>query len=163
MALRPLGQSGVRVTELGFGGGPIGRAASDAEEVATVDAAWACGIRYFDTAQLYGRASFVISTKIGRLLRPAEAADSERHALVDAPSLDAVYDYSRDGVRRSLEESQQRLRLGPPDIVLIHDIDRWTHGERQPGLAHGRESRCRTGSAQKAPRASCSRAAIDPE
>jgi D-threo-aldose 1-dehydrogenase len=151
MQMRPLGASGVRVSALGFGGGPIGglrNAVSDEAAAATVDAAWASGIRYFDTAPLYGhgqserrlgealrqrpRADFTLSTKVGRLLRLASRADFERHGFVDIPALEIVYDYSRDGVLRSLEESLERMRLGPPDIVLIHDPDRWTHGDRQP-------------------------------
>jgi D-threo-aldose 1-dehydrogenase len=139
------------VTTLGFGGGPIGglrKAVSEAGAAATIAAAWARGIRYFDTAPLYGhgnserrlgealhdhpRASFTLSTKVGRLLRPPSRPDFERHGFVDVPPLEVVYDYSRDGALRSFEESLDRLRLGAPDVVLIHDIDRYTHGDRQP-------------------------------
>jgi D-threo-aldose 1-dehydrogenase len=146
--MRALGASGVQVSALGFGGGPIGgsrRPLSDAEAAATIEAAWAVGIRYFDTAPLYGlgeserrlgdalrakpRTSFVLSSKVGRLLRPAA-----KPAFPGGPALEAVYDYSRDGVALSLEKSAERLGFGPPDIVLIHDVDRFTHGARQPEM-----------------------------
>ena len=141
---RPLGRSGVLVTELGFGGGPVGHLDTpDAGTTArrTVDAAWERGIRYFDTAPLYGfgrselrlgaalasrtRDEFVVSSKVGRLLRPP--ADR-----VAAHDLEVVFDYSREGAVASFEESLERLKLGRIDVLLIHDIDGWTHGDRQP-------------------------------
>jgi len=144
---RTLGRSGVRVTTLGFGGGPVGHLESDDAEAvagATVDRAWDEGIRYFDTAPLYGlgrserrlgsalgehaRDEFVVSTKVGRLLRPAgDAKGVDRQA-----PLEVVFDYGREGALASFEESLARLKLGRVDILLIHDIDGWTHGDRQP-------------------------------
>ena len=151
LQVRPLGRSGVSVTALGFGGGPLGnlrRPISDEAAADTVEAAWEAGIRYFDVAPLYGhgrserrlgrglaekpRAEFVLSTKVGRLLRPPASPDFERHGFIDTPDVEIVYDYSRDGALRSLEESFARLGLERVDIALIHDVDRWTHGERQP-------------------------------
>lgn len=148
---RPLGRSGVAVTALGFGGGPIGnlwKPISDEAAADTVAAAWDAGIRYFDTAPLYGhgrsemrlgaalrrrpRNDFVLSTKVGRLLRLPAAIDFDKHGFVDIPDLEVVYDYSRDGALRSLEESFRRLGLERTDIALIHDVDGWTHGDRQP-------------------------------
>ena len=103
---------------------------------ATVDAAWSTGIRYFDTAPLYGsglaeerlgkalsarpREEFVVSTKVGRVLRPGRPS---RH-FVGARPFAPVFDYSRDGVRRSLAESLERLQLASVDIALLHDPDR---------------------------------------
>jgi D-threo-aldose 1-dehydrogenase len=151
LELRPLGRSGLTVSAFGFGGGPIGnlrRAISDADATATVDAAWDAGARYFDTAPLYGhgrsemrlgaalrrrpRDGFVLATKVGRLLRPPRTADFDRHGFVDTPDREIVYDYSRDGALRSFEESLARLKLDRVDVALIHDIDRWTHGDEQP-------------------------------
>ena len=125
------------------GGRSTDEAAAD-----TVAAAWEAGIRYFDVAPLYGhgrsetrlgrglaekpRAEFVLSTKVGRLLRPPASPNFERHGFIDTPDVEVVYDYSRDGALRSLEESLARLGLERADIVLIHDVDRWTHGDRQP-------------------------------
>lgn len=138
METRLLGRSGLRLTTLGFGGGPVGHAAgADADRLAqqTVEAAWEAGIRTFDTAPLYGRGNserrlgavlctkprdqFVLSTKVARFIRSG---------TVD----ELVYDYSRDGARIALEQSLERLGLDRADLVLIHDIDRWTHGENQP-------------------------------
>ncbi len=151
LPVRPLGRSGVVVTALGFGGGPIGnlrRPISDEAAADTIAAAWDAGVRYFDTAPLYGhgrsemrlgatlrqkpRSDFVLSTKVGRLLRPPASADFEKHGFADIPNLEVVYDYSRDGALRSLEESFKRLGLERADIALIHDVDGWTHGARQP-------------------------------
>ncbi len=145
---RPLGRSGVHVTALGMGGGPLGKlVVADADSVAsaTVDAAWNEGIRYFDTAPFYGltrserrlgaalakrpRDAFVVSTKVGRLIRPGGKPAPEQYPATD---IGVVYDYSREGAVTSFEESLDRLNLQRVDIVLIHDIDRWTHGDRQP-------------------------------
>ncbi|MFO1349242.1 MAG: aldo/keto reductase [Gammaproteobacteria bacterium] len=148
--LRPLGQSDLRVTTLGFGGAPLGNLyaeIAEPEAIATVRAAFATGIRLFDTAPLYGhglsehrvgealrnvaRDDYVLSTKIGRLLRPRPPAQVEgglfKHTLPFQPQ----FDYSYDGVMRSFEDSLQRLGTHRIDILLIHDVDVWTHGSRE--------------------------------
>jgi D-threo-aldose 1-dehydrogenase len=141
---------GARLGPLGFGGAPLGnlfQPVAEAEAEATIDGAWAEGIRYFDTAPLYGhglserrlgralsrrpRSDFIISTKVGRLLRPADSA-VDGGVYRDIPAFEAVYDYSYDGALRSVEASLERLGLDRVDILYIHDIDRWTHGEDQP-------------------------------
>jgi D-threo-aldose 1-dehydrogenase len=147
----PLGRSGVRVTRLVFGGAPIGglfAAVDDDTALATLEAAWAVGIRAFDTAPHYGaglserrlgaflggrpRDEYVVSTKVGRLLvpAPADAANGAGDGAGDgaeifsgAPRLARVRDYSRDGVQASLEGSLERLGLDRIDIALIHDPD----------------------------------------
>jgi D-threo-aldose 1-dehydrogenase len=130
-----LGRGPTRVTRLGFGGGPIGWDASpDAADraAATLAAVWNAGIRTFDTAPFYGhgagerrlgaflagrpRDSFVLSSKVGR-------------RIVDGRP---VYDYGRDGTLRSVEESLARLGLDRIDLLLVHDIDVYTHGADQP-------------------------------
>jgi D-threo-aldose 1-dehydrogenase len=145
---RPLGRSGVRVTELSFGGAAIGNLfteVADQDARAAIDAAWAGGIRTFDTAPHYGlglserrlgdalrhrpRHEYVISTKVGRLLRPAGepfGRDPEGFAVPAAAR--RVFDFSADGVRRSLADSLGRLGLDRVDIALIHDPD--DHGEQ---------------------------------
>ncbi len=147
---RALGKTALEVSQVGFGGAPLGNLfAALSEEVAqeTVQAALAAGIRYFDTAPFYGqglsehrlgaalrnvaRGDYVLSTKIGRLLVPGE-----RHAAVDenfcnALPFDAPFDYSYDGTMRSFEDSLQRLGTNRIDILLIHDVDVWTHGSRE--------------------------------
>jgi D-threo-aldose 1-dehydrogenase len=107
---------------------------------ATVDAAWETGVRYFDTAPHYGlglserrlggalagrpRADYVVSTKVGRLLEPlAAVAGEDADGFAVAATHRRVWDFSRDGVRRSLEESLRRLALDRVDIVYLHDPD----------------------------------------
>jgi D-threo-aldose 1-dehydrogenase len=157
-----LGRSGVRVSALALGTAPLGNlfapvAETDAE--ATVRAALAAGLSYLDTAPHYGvglaerrlgrvlaglpREAFTISTKVGRLLRPlapGETADPEGFAGV--PPARRVWDLSRDGVRRSLEESLARLGLDRVDILLLHDPDdheREAYDQAFPALAELRD------------------------
>lgn len=144
---RRLGRSNLSVTCLGLGGAPLGNLFDPvAEEDArrTVAAAWDAGVRYFDTAPLYGhglserrlgealrahpRPSFVLSTKVGRVLEPRDPSAMERGAYVEVPPLQPVFDYTADGVRRSVEASLERLGLPRVDILLIHDVGPYTHG-----------------------------------
>ena len=149
---RKLGGSPVEVTELGMGGAPLGAVgarldSNQADEI--VHIAHAAGIRYFDTAPLYGhglsekrvghglatldRDSFALSTKIGRLLVPM--SDGERHdGMRDQEPFSIQYDYSYDAVRQSFESSLERLGLDRVDVLLCHDIDKWTHEDAQPGI-----------------------------
>jgi D-threo-aldose 1-dehydrogenase len=143
---RVLGKSGVEVTIMGCGGAPLGnmyRAFSDAQARASLEACYDAGIRYFDTAPLYGfglaehrlgdalrgkeRAEFVVSTKVGRLLEPGDPATLEHGQFQDTLPFAQVYDYSYDGVMRSLEHSLQRLGTWRVDVLLVHDLDVWTH------------------------------------
>lgn len=153
LPLRQLGGSDVQVTELGFGGAPLGTLGSKISEDgsdAMIDAAYAGGIRYFDTAPLYGRGtseervgrglaryhrdSFALSTKAGRLLVSADQDKSNAGVPTKEP-VSIQYDYSYDGAKRSFEESLTRLGLDRVDILLCHDIDIWTHGaEQQPEI-----------------------------
>lgn len=147
---RRLGRSQVEVTRLGFGGAPLGNLFSAVAEDAAgaaLAAAWESGQRLFDTAPLYGhglgetrigaflrgkpRDEYTLSTKVGRRLIP-QADPVDGGAYVDIPANAPVYDYSRDGTLRSVEDSLTRLGTGRIDILLIHDIDRFTHGEEQP-------------------------------
>ena len=133
--------TGVQVTRVGMGGAPIGglyTAVETATAVDTIRRAHELGIGYYDTAPLYGsgrsemlfgealetipRGDYVLSTKVGRLLEPV-AAQPESDQFVDLPSFEPTYDYSRDGVLRSIDESLARLRLDRVDIVMIHDPD----------------------------------------
>jgi D-threo-aldose 1-dehydrogenase len=136
---------------LGFGGAPLGNLFSAIDEDTaqqTLQRAWDLGLRYYDTAPLYGhglseqrigralrahpRDSYVLSTKVGRLLRPDASVPREQAGYVGGLSNTAHYDYSADGVRRSIEDSLERMGLSRIDIVYIHDIDRHTHGNAQP-------------------------------
>src|SRR4051812_49067964 len=146
---RRLGRRGPELTRLGLGCGPLGNlftAVDDADASATVDAAWEAGIRYFDTAPLYGyglaeerlgralasrpRDDYVVSTKVGRRLVPARDADPTIFAI--APDREPVFDYSRDGVRRALDDSLERLGLDRVDVVFVHDPD-----EHESDAVHG--------------------------
>jgi len=137
-----LGRSRVPVTRLMFGSAPIGglfAPVSATAAQATLDAAWSAGIRAFDTAPHYGvglaehrlgeflagrpRTAYVVSTKVGRLLVPSSGPVDGAEEFYGTPTLTRVWDFSRDGVRRSLDESMQRLRLDRIDIALIHDPD----------------------------------------
>ncbi|MBB5695540.1 aldo/keto reductase [Muricoccus pecuniae] len=133
---------------LGFGGAPLGNmfeVVSDADAAATLAAAWDVGIRYFDTAPEYGpgisehrfgeflrnkpRDEFVLSTKVGRLLR-ADASKGGKHGpFVAGLPFRVDYDYTADGVRRSIEDSLQRLGLARIDVAYIHDCAEDAHGE----------------------------------
>ncbi len=145
------GLGAVRFTELGFGTAPIGglyRAVSDDEAHATMTRAWDLGVRYFDTAPLYGlglsevrlnrvlrdkrREDFVVSSKVGRIMRPPETGKTREGIgkWFEVPNRQGVYDYSYDGVMRSLEFTLERTGLDRIDILYVHDLDVWTHGSR---------------------------------
>ena len=133
----------MQLTELSLGCAQLGnlyRAIDDNTARAVVDAAWGAGIRYFDTAPHYGlglserrlgealsgrpRDEFVVSTKVGRLLEPLAEVVGRDDAEFDVPATHRrVWDFSRDGVLRSLESSLGRLGLDRVDIVFLHDPD----------------------------------------
>jgi len=113
-------------------------AVADDEALRVVEAAWQSGIRFFDTAPLYGqglaekrlgevlrskpRDEFILATKVGRLLR-ADAPPDPTQSYKGAPPLNPVFDFSYDGVMRSVEESLERLGLDHVDVLHIHDPD----------------------------------------
>jgi D-threo-aldose 1-dehydrogenase len=136
--------TGIRLTALGLGAAPAGnlyRAITDEEAHATFEAAWDTGIRYFDTAPHYGlglserrlgafvrtrpRDEVVLSTKVGRLLVPTpETAHRTDPDVFEVPATARrVWDFSRDGVLRSLEASLERTGLDRVDVVYLHDPD----------------------------------------
>ena len=131
----------MQVTRLGLGTAPLGglfEAVADDEAHRVVEAAWKAGIRFFDTAPLYGhglaelrlgavlsskpRDEFVLATKVGRLLR-AGAPPEPGQAYKGVPPVNPVFDFSYDGVMRSAEESMSRLGLDRIDVLHIHDSD----------------------------------------
>lgn len=151
--LQPLGESDIKVGPLGFGGVPIANLYSSIpvkEALDTVDAAYDTGLRYFDTAPLYGfglgerrlgvalgdkpREAHVISTKIGRTLSPS-LKDIDHSIFENAPPFDAAFDFSYDGVMRQFEDSLQRLGVARLDAIVIHDIGLW-HMETQEAVEH---------------------------
>lgn len=150
--LRQIGKTRLRVTELGFGSAPLGNllaVVAEADARAALACAWDNGCRLFDTAPFYGyglaerrlgdflrdrpRDEYVLSTKVGRLLKPGAHLRTSPHYQSPLPFHD-VFDYSYDAVMRSLEFSMQRLGLDRIDIALIHDVGRAQHGDRHPAL-----------------------------
>jgi D-threo-aldose 1-dehydrogenase len=142
----------LNISALGFGGAPLGnmhRVLAEDEAAATVNAAWDAGLRYFDTAPFYGhglsetrigsviedkpRNSFVLSTKVGRVLEPCTPGQEGSGIYLNTPHVRARYDYGYDGVMRSFESSLQRLRLDRIDILYVHDIGALTHGDAAEG------------------------------
>ena len=154
LAIRRWSRGGGRelaFTELGFGTAPLGnlyRAIADEEADALLNRAWESGVRYFDTAPLYGyglaetrlnrllrgkpRDSYVLSSKIGRLLRavPPEEREGEGKWF-ETPSRKEIYDYGYDGVMRSVEFSLERLGTDRIDILYAHDLDLTNHGTQE--------------------------------
>ena len=156
VATRSLGTTGLVVTELGCGGSRIGNlhgAVSEADAEATVAAARAAGVRYFDVAPFYAgglgelrlghalravpRDSYVLSTKVGRVYEPFPP---HLAAPPGALPFSFRFDYSYDGTMRSVEQSLLRLGTNRIDIALIHDIDPFTHGSEAAAEARRREA-----------------------
>ena len=146
-----LGNGGLTFTELGFGTAPLGnlyKAISDTEARATLDAAWQGGVRYYDTAPLYGlglsetrlnpflrgkpRDEYVLSSKVGRLMRPCTPQERSGHGKwFEVPQRREEFDYSYDGVMRSVEFSMERLGASRLDILYVHDLCMFTHGSKE--------------------------------
>ncbi len=143
---RKLGRADVRVSELGLGTAPLGELferVDDAEAGALIARAWAGGVRYFDTSPWYGRglaehslgralfrrprADYVVSTKIGRVLRRPFGPGAIHDQWLGGLEFQTVFDYGYDGVMRSFEDSLQRLGINSVDVLLIHDLDPWDH------------------------------------
>ena len=150
---RRFGRAPLEVTAMGYGAAPIGnifRPVAEEEAAAMIRAAWDAGVRYFDTAPMYGhglsearlgaalrwypRDEYVLSSKVGRVLTAAPRHEIDFTPWVDGLPFKMRFDYSYDGALRSIEDSLQRLGLDRIDIAFIHDCDVFTHGpERQPG------------------------------
>jgi len=146
---RRIGRTTLEVSALGLGTAPLGglyRDLSEEEAQATVDAAWQAGIRFFDTAPHYGhtkaehrlgaalrrypRGEYVLCTKVGRHFVPRTHPYDGSEGWQNPLPFEAIYDYTREGILRSFEDSQQRLGIVDIDILLVHDIGRYTHVER---------------------------------
>jgi D-threo-aldose 1-dehydrogenase len=143
---RWLGRTGLDVSVLGFGTAPLGDLfvrIPDAVAIATVERAFALGINLLDSSPLYGRGlaehrcgtalrrvnrqDIVLCTKVGRWMDPFHAPDDVAGFVGGQPHR-AVFDYSYDGTMRSVEQSLLRLGTDRLDLLLIHDVDVWTHG-----------------------------------
>ena len=143
---RRVGRTSLEVTSLGLGTATMGGSRipiTDEQGRDLVRAAWQSGVRYVDTAPFYGvgaaerrvgdalrsetRDDWVLSTKVGRLLRPGLPPAATDGRLAPMP-FHVVYDYSYDGIMRSVEDSYQRLGLPRIDILYVHDIGEYQHG-----------------------------------
>ena len=145
------GRVDLQVTPFGFGTAPNGNIFREIDEEtsdAMIQHAWDAGVRYYDTAPMYGhglaelrtghslrwkdREDFVLSSKVGRILKPARKKDIDFAPWTNAGRFTMQFDYSYDGTMRSFEDSLQRLNLEYMDICFIHDIDVFTRGDEQP-------------------------------
>ena len=145
------GRVDLEVTAFSFGTAPVGNIFREIDEEtsdAMFQTAWDAGVRYYDTAPMYGhglselrtghslrwknRADLVLSSKVGRILKPARKGDIDYAPWTNAGRNTMHFDYSYDGTMRSFEDSLQRLNLEHMDIVFIHDIDVFTRGDDQP-------------------------------
>lgn len=150
---RKFGRTQLMVTDMGFGAAPVGnflKPISEDVSDAMVQHAWNSGMRYFDTAPLYGhglselrlgqnlrwktRDEYVLSSKVGRLLTPASRASIDFTPWVNAAPFTFRFDYSYDGAMRSLEDTLQRMAVERIDIAFIHDCDVFTHGPSQQAI-----------------------------
>jgi len=128
-------------SRFGMGGVPLGNEfaiITDKDAYATIEAAWNAGIRYYDMAPWYGlglaerrygnflhnknRSEFVLSSKVGKLLKASKTAKNKEYFPFSPSPNDVVYDYTASGVRRSIEDSLQRLGIDSLDIAFVHDI-----------------------------------------
>ncbi|WP_159715123.1 aldo/keto reductase [Geminicoccus flavidas] len=154
LATRPLGRTGIQLNQMGFGGAPLGDLfdrLSEAQAEATLQAAWDGGIRYYDTAPWYGRGQsehrfgrflyrqprdgFVLSTKVGRILKAPRHPDRfESGFWAGGLQFDHVFDYSYDAIMRAFEDSLQRLGMNRIDLLIIHDLD-FRHHATEPKVA----------------------------
>lgn len=147
MKTRKIGTTNLSVTAYSFGTAPLGgmyRTCPRDTAMKTLEAAWDSGMRFFDTAPWYGfglaerrvgdflrdkpSGSYVLSTKVGRLLRPVADDKVPDFGFVDPLPFETDYDYSYDGIMRSVEFSYARTGLNRLDILFVHDIGVYTHG-----------------------------------
>ncbi len=156
---RRIGRTNLEVTALGLGtatmgGSRIPVSMQEGEELVRV--AWDAGVRYVDTAPFYGvgaaerrvgdalrdkpRGEWVLSTKVGRLLRPSAAPGGATDGRLAPMPFAVEYDYSYDGIMRSMEDSYQRLGLAKIDMLFVHDIGVYQHGE-EANAAHMKKLR----------------------
>jgi len=149
---RRIGRTDLHISEIGFGTGSLGglfAPISDEQGRATIREALSLGITYVDTSPFYGygrsehilgdvlrerKADVVLSTKVGRLLEPYWGDESEREGWIDPQPFTPRYDYSYDGVMRSVADSRHRLGLSRIDMLFVHDIGTMNHGADQNAI-----------------------------
>lgn len=148
---RKFGRVDLNVTAFGFGTAPIGNIFREIDETtsdAMIQTVWDRGVRYYDTAPMYGhglaelrtghslrwknRDDLVLSSKVGRRLVPARRDSIDFAPWTNAAPFNLEFDYTYDGTMRAFEDSLQRMALERMDICFIHDIDVFTRGDEQP-------------------------------
>lgn len=150
---KTFGKSGFDVTAFGFGTAPVGNIFREIDEQTSdvmFQRSWEAGVRFFDTAPMYGhglselrtgqslrwknRDDFILSSKVGRILKPAKRLDINFAPWSNAAPFTMHFDYSYDATVRAFEDSLQRMALERMDICFIHDIDYFTQGDSQPEI-----------------------------
>ncbi len=145
MEQRRIGQTDLMIDTFGLGGAPLGGNFVNLDYAQAADlirSAQEAGLRYYDTAPWYGfgrservmgdvlrGTDYVLSDKVGRLLKPGGVENPEDYGMIDPLPFHVVYDYGYDGIMRAFEDNLQRLGLDRIDILLAHDIGVFTHGE----------------------------------
>jgi D-threo-aldose 1-dehydrogenase len=148
-AEKRVGSTSLTLPAFGFGSAHLGEPYAKVDEAdsrATLEAAWAAGVRFYDTAPWYGRGlsehrlggflrtkprdQFKITTKVGRqLVRPTDPRTFDRSPWVGGLNFEVLWDYSYDGIMRSYAQALQRLALDTVEALVIHDLDEAYHGE----------------------------------
>ena len=145
MKQRQIGKTKLKIDTLGLGCAPLGGNFVDlnyTQAAELVNAALDAGISYFDTAPWYGfgrservvgdqlrNKDIIISSKVGRILKPGAVTAPMDYGMIDPMPFHPIYDYSYDGIMRAYEDSLQRLGLEKIDILLVHDIGTFQHGQ----------------------------------
>jgi len=145
MEKRQVGRTDLMIDTLGLGGAPLGGNFVDlgyGQAAELIQAAKDAGIGFFDTAPWYGfgrservmgdllrHTDYILSDKVGRLLRPGPVSEPSEFGMVDPLPFHVIYDYGYDAIMRAFEDSLQRLGLDRIDILLAHDIGTFTHGD----------------------------------
>ena len=148
MISKKLGNTDLQCSAIGFGGAPMGdlfEKLGEQDCYNTLKESYDSGLNLFDTSPLYGyglsehrlgnflksvqRSDFIVSTKVGRYMVPEDASNIDRGIFKGGLDFKPVLDYSYDGVMRSFEQSLLRLGISSIDICLIHDVDRFNHGD----------------------------------
>jgi D-threo-aldose 1-dehydrogenase len=146
MKFNTIANGRLKMSQIGLGTGPLGGLYVESQReqaMQVLEAAWQSGIRYFDTSPFYGYGlaerrvgdflqgknseDWTLSTKVGRLLKPSSGSSPDIAAFVNALKFGTEFDYTYDGIMRSIEDSYARLGLTKIDVAYVHDIGRFAH------------------------------------
>jgi D-threo-aldose 1-dehydrogenase len=146
MKNRKCGKTNLNLSEIGFGTAPVGNIFKEVDDIQAnlvIETAYKKGVRYFDTSSQYGhglaeirlgqalrkynRDDFVISTKVGDVLRARRCKIPPKNKFINKLPLYLEYDYTYDGIMRCFEDALQRLGFNKIDILYVHDLDPYIH------------------------------------